>query len=65
MWYFSIPLISLQASISLISHSSSPLTWIGSGGGLTYLNKGFVVAFYSLSSKKTEQTLTESGSFTL
>ena len=65
MRYFSVPLISLQASIFLISHSFLLLTWISSRGRFTYLGKGFIVAFRSLSGEKMEWTLTESGSLTL
>jgi hypothetical protein len=65
MWYFSVPLINLQASISLISHLFLLLAWISSGGGLIYPSKGSIVAFYSLSSEKTGWTLTEFRSFTL
>ena len=65
MWYFSVPLISLQASIFLISYLSLPLTWIGSGGRLTYPSKESITAFYSLSSEKIEWTLTKFRSFTL
>ena len=38
---------------------------ISSGGGFTCPNKGSVAAFCSLSSKKTEWTLTKSRSLTL
>ena len=65
MRYFSVPLISLQASISLISYSSLLLTWIGSRGGLTYFSKRSIIAFRSLSSEKIKWTLTEFRSFIL
>src|SRR6266700_1959847 len=63
--YFNVPLTSLQASTSLISHLSLPLTWIGKGGLFLCPSSGSIAAFHSLFGEKTKWTLIEFGSFIL
>ena len=45
--------LAIYVYIIPISYSFLPLIWIGSGGKLTYPNKGSITAFYSLSGEKT------------